>query len=234
VVLPPVPTEQEIETFLTLMGHFSRQTGFPALRVTVAGPDALKAGAQTDFLVLGTGDDQPGFDRLAGELPVSLGSGEIQVHDTQGVFEPLHRAWWKSETGEHPESGELTVAGTPDAVIEGIESPFVPHGGRSIVLIHLKDATAFEPFLNTFLTVQQSSDISGPVSIFHGNHFQSVHVGAKIYHVGVLPWWTGLTLWFLEHPWLASLILVFLCFVMAVWLRQWLRGRARDRLRMID
>ena len=44
VVLPPTPTEQEIETFVTLMGHFGRQTGFPALRVTVAGPEALRAG----------------------------------------------------------------------------------------------------------------------------------------------------------------------------------------------
>ena len=41
VVLPVVPSEQEIETFVTLMGHFGRQTGFPGLRVTVAGPDAL-------------------------------------------------------------------------------------------------------------------------------------------------------------------------------------------------
>ena len=41
VVLPLTPTEQEIETFVTLMGHFGRQTGFPGLRVTVAGPDAL-------------------------------------------------------------------------------------------------------------------------------------------------------------------------------------------------
>ena len=46
VVLPAQPTEQEIETFVTLMGHFGRQTGFPALRVTVAGPDALQQGAQ--------------------------------------------------------------------------------------------------------------------------------------------------------------------------------------------
>jgi len=234
VVLPPVPTEQEIETFLTLMGHFSRHTGFPALRVTVAGPDALKAGAQTDFLVLGTGDDQPAFDQLNNDLPVSMRSGEIQVHDTQGIFAPLHHAWWKAESGEHNESGELTVAGTPDAIIEGVESPYVPHGGRSIVLIHLRDATVFEPFVASFLKVQQSSDIVGPVSIFKGNRFQSVHVGSKIYHVGILPWWTGMTLWFLEHPWLASLLLFFLSFLMAVWLRQWLRGRARDRLRMIN
>ncbi len=44
VVLPPAPTQQEIETFLTLMGHFGRQTGFPALRVTVAGSEALHSG----------------------------------------------------------------------------------------------------------------------------------------------------------------------------------------------
>ena len=37
VVLPPNPTPEEIETFVTLMGHFGRQTGYPALRVTVAG-----------------------------------------------------------------------------------------------------------------------------------------------------------------------------------------------------
>ena len=56
VVLPPAPTEQEIETFVTLMGHFGRQTGFPGLRVTVAGPDALRSGANTDFLIIGAGD----------------------------------------------------------------------------------------------------------------------------------------------------------------------------------
>ena len=95
MVLPPAPTEQEIETFVTLMGHFGRQTGFPALRVTVAGPDALHIGARHDFLIIGTGDDQPGFDKLQNNLPVALRSGQIQVRDTQGFFAPLHHAWWK-------------------------------------------------------------------------------------------------------------------------------------------
>ena len=86
VVLPLAPTEQEIETFVTLMGHFGRQTGFPGLRVTVAGPDALHDGAATDFLIIGVGDDQPAFDKLGTHLPVSLGSGQVQVHDTAGFF----------------------------------------------------------------------------------------------------------------------------------------------------
>jgi cellulose synthase (UDP-forming) len=234
VVLPTAPTEKEIETFVTLMGHFSRQTGFPALRVIVAGTEALQLGARTDFLVIGTGNDQPAFDKLNNNLPVALRSGQIQVHDTQGFFAPLHKAWWKQQSDEHTESGDLTAGGTPDAVIEGIKSPYGPGGDSSVVAIHFKDAAAFEPFMTSFMSVQQSSDVSGSVSVLHGTQFQSFRIGADVYHVGVLPWWTRLTLWFMEVPWLAAVVMMVLAFLLAVWLRQWLRGRARARLRMVE
>ena len=233
VVLPSTPTEQEIETFVTLMGHFSRQTGFPTLRVTVAGPDALRQGARSDFLIIGTGDDQPGFDKLNTNLPVTLRGGQIQVRDTQGIFAPLHHAWWKLQSKEHTESGDLTAGGTPDAVIEGIKSPYDSGGDRSIVLIHLRESSAFEPFMDTFIKVQQSSAISGSVSVLHGVQFQSFRIGAQVYHVGVLSWWTRLTLWFIENPWAASVIVVLLAFLLAIWTRQWLRVKARARLKMV-
>jgi len=234
VVLPPAPTEQEIETFVTLMGHFSRQTGFPVLRVTVAGPDALQQGAKSDFLIIGTGDDQPGFDKLNNNLPVALRSGQIQVHDTQGFFAPLHHAWWKLQSDDHTESGDLTAAGTPDSVIEGIQSPFDPGGTRSIVAIHLKDGSTFEAFMDTFMKVQQSSAISGSVSVLHGAQFQSFRIGSEVYHVGVLPWWTWLTLWFMEVPWLAAVVVMLLAFLIAIWARQWLRNKAKARLKMVE
>ena len=233
VVLPSTPTEQEIETFVTLMGHFSRQTGFPTLRVTVAGPDALRQGARSDFLIIGTGDDQPGFDKLNTNLPVTLRGGQIQVRDTQGIFAPLHHAWWKLQSKEHTESGDLTAGGTPDAVIEGIKSPYDSGGDRSIVLIHLRESSAFEPFMDTFIKVQQSSAISGSVSVLHGVQFQSFRIGAQVYHVGVLSWWTRLTLWFMENSWVASVIVVLLAFLLAIWTRQWLRVKARARLKMV-
>ena len=234
VVLPAVPTAQEIETFVTLMGHFSRQTGFPALRVTVAGVDALKSGARTDFLIIGTGDDQPAFDKLGNELPVTLRSGQIQIHDTQGFFAPLHHAWWKLESGEHTESGDLTAGGTPDAVIEGIKSPYGPGDDRSIVAIHFKDAASFEPFMATLIKVQQSSEISGSVAVLHSKQFQSFRIGADVYHVGVLPWWTALELWFMANPYLVPLVGIPLAIVLSIWVRQWLRNKARARLKMIE
>ena len=235
VVLPLAPTGQEIETFVTLMGHFGRQTGFPGLRVTVAGPDALHDGADTDFLIIGSGSDQPAFDKLGTHLPVSLSSGQVQVRDTEGsLIRALHNAWWKLSSNEHAESGSLIVGGTPDAVIEGVESPYDATGGRSIVALHLKDDSTLDPFISSFLSVQQSSEISQSVSIFNGTSFQSFRIGSSVYHVGTLHWWTKLTLWLTQLPWLVALIVVLLAFLLALWMRQWLRAKARARLTMIE
>jgi len=165
---------------------------------------------------------------------VVLHSGQIQVHDTQGFLAPLHHAWWKLEAGEHTESGDLTAGGTPDAVIEGIKSPFDAGGDRSVVAVHFKDAEAFEPFMARFIDVQQASEISGSVSVLHGAQFQSFRIGADVYHVGVLPWWTRLTLWFMEVPWLAAVVVMVLAFLLAFWTRQWLREKARERLRIVE
>jgi cellulose synthase (UDP-forming) len=235
VVLPPTPTANEIETFITLTGHFSRQTGFPGLRVTVAGPEALHDGAHMDFLVIGTGDDQPGFEKLSSSLPVSLGSGQIQVKDTQGFFvHLLHNAWWKLSSDDHSESGALIAGGTPDAIIEGIESPFDMVGNRSVVAIHLKDDSVFETFMDNFMQVQQSSDIAGTVAVLHGTQFQSFRIGSNVYHVGTLPWWKWLMFRLAQVPWLAAVVVVLLAFLLAIWTRQWLRSRARARLTMND
>jgi cellulose synthase (UDP-forming) len=232
VILPAIPTPQELELFLTLMGHFGRQTGLPVFRVKVDGSDAMKAGVVTDFLVLGTGDDQPGFDKLGNNLPVNVRGGQVQVKDTEGLFWLPHHAWWKIPTGEHTESGDLTASGAPDSVIEGVESPYSP--GRSVVVINVKDAATYDNFLTTFLKIQQASDINGSVSVLHGSLFQSFRIGASSYHIGKLPPWTLLTIWFTQVPWLAAVVAMGLAFVLAIWVRIWLRSHARKRLQLED
>jgi cellulose synthase (UDP-forming) len=87
--------------------------------------------------------------------------------------------------------------------------------------------------MQTFLYVQQASDIQGSVSMLLGTRFQSFRIGSAVYHVGELPWWTMLTLWFMEVPWLAAVVVLILAFLLAIWTRQWLRQKARARLKMI-
>jgi cellulose synthase (UDP-forming) len=232
IILPSLPTPQELELFLTLMGHFGRQTGLPVFRVKVDGSDAMKSGAATDFLVLGTGDDQPGFDKLGKSLPVNVRGGQVEIRDAEGLFGLPHRAWWKIPSPEHTDSGDLTASGTPDSVIEGVESPYSP--GRSVVVINVKDAATYDNFLTTFLKVQQASDINGSVAVLHGSLFQSFRIGGSVYHIGSLPWWTRMTIWFTTVPWLAAIAVMAMAFVLAIWVRIWLRTNARKRLQLED
>ncbi len=131
--------------------------------------------------------------------PLPLRSGQIQVHDTQGFFAPLlHHAWWKLRSDEHTESGDLAAAGTPDAVIEGIKSPYDPIGDRSIVAIHLRDASVFSRSWIHSCRCNSPAIFPARLRFCTGTQFQSFRIGSEVYHVGVLPWWTRLSLWITE------------------------------------
>ncbi len=89
VVLPDTPTPDEIEMFLTLMGHFGAQTGYPVLNVTVTNTEGMKTDRTKDYLVMGTVDDQPALAKLNKSLPVQVDDGGLHIQDTQGFFAPL-------------------------------------------------------------------------------------------------------------------------------------------------
>jgi len=229
VVLPDTPTPDEIEMFLTMMGHFGAQTGFPVLRVTVTNTDGMQSGVDTDYLVMGTVEDQPALTKLGTHMPVGIDVNGVHVTDAQGFFAPLEHAWWKVRSNEHVSSGQLeTAGGLPDTIIEGMESPY--SAGHSIVVIAVKDHTVVPEFLTTFLKSSQSSDINFSVAVLHGAQFDSYQIGSDIYHVGNLPWYTQISLWFTQFPWLVNVFVLLICFLLAVWIRVWLRRRARVRL----
>ena len=232
VVLPEQPTRQEIETYLTLMGHFGAETGYPALRVTVTGPDALRAGNDADLLVIGTGQDNSAVNQLAPSMPVTVGANNLKVQDTRGFFATFHNAWWKIPTNDELPSGDIGATGVPDALVEEIESPY--QSGRTVVVVEMKDATVFEPMMGGFLESAQSSAVSGTVALLSGRRFESYRIGNSVYHVGVLPWWTALSLWFSEVPWMVDLAVLAISLIFAIWIRGWLRGRARRRLLVIE
>jgi hypothetical protein len=55
-----------------------------------------------------------------------------------------------------------------------------------------------------------------------------------VYHVGFLPWWMAVGLWFTQNPALIALGVLGIAFVFAIWIRSWLRLRARRRLRVVE
>ena len=109
-----------------------------------------------------------------------------------------------------------------------MESPY--SAGHSIVVIAVKDHSVVPEFLTTFLKSSQSSDIANSVAVLHNTRFDSYRIGSDVYHVGNLPRYTQVSLWFTQFPWLVTVFVLLICFLLAVWIRVWLRKRARVRL----
>jgi len=230
VVLPDHPSPEEIEMFLTMMGHFGAQTGYPVLNVTVTNADGMKTDGAKDYLLMGTVDDMASaIAKVSDALPVKLNGNGLQIEDTSGVFSSLRNAWWKVRDSGQMVKGKLEIAGgLPDAMIEGTEWP--RRSGRSVVLIALRSTVVAPNFLQTFLKESQSSAVSQSVSVLKGTEFTSYRIGNATYNVGFLSWTMHLTLWFQEFPWVVPLMVIAACFLMAVWLRATLRQKARRRL----
>ncbi|WP_158945497.1 UDP-forming cellulose synthase catalytic subunit [Granulicella sp. S190] len=229
VVLPNVPSGEEIEMFLTLMGHFSAQTGYPVLNVSVINADGMKPEIHKDYLVLGTVDDQAAINRLNPSLPVSVDGSGLHIQDTQDFFAQLQHAWWKVRSADRVQSGQLEIAGSiPDALIEGVEWP--SGSKQSVVVITLREKSVISNFISAFLQTSQSSDISQSVSVLHGSRFSSYRIGNDVYRVGSLSLWLQLNMLFSDYQWLMVISTLVSCFLLSVILRSALRRRARARL----
>jgi cellulose synthase (UDP-forming) len=229
VVLPDTPAAEEIDMYLTLMGHFGAQTGYPVLNVSVTNADGMKSNTGKDYLVIGTVDDQSAISRLNPSLPVGIDGSGLHIQDTQGFFAQLQHAWWKVRSSDRVQSGQLeTAGGLPDALIEGIEWP--SGSSRSVVVIALRDKEVVANFLSVFLKTSQSSDVSQSVSVLHGSRFTSYRIGNDVYHVGSLSNWIQLNMLFEHYQWLMVACILGFCFLIAIILRAILRKKARARL----
>jgi cellulose synthase (UDP-forming) len=229
VVLPAQPSPEELELFLSLMGHFGAQTGDPALNATVTGASGISADGRKDYLVLGTANDQPALRTLDASLPASLDAGGLHLRDTGGLLQSIERSWPGVSGSAAEAPGELDPSGRlSDALIEAAEWP---HGSnRSVVAIVLRDPTAAPGFLTAFLAGSQSSAIAHSVSVLDGEQFSSYRGADRLYRVGEMSPVLRLTIFLQESPWLIALVSVVLCFLLASLLLPVLRRRAELRL----
>ena len=232
VILPQAPTAKEITLLLYLMSHCGTQTGYPALRVEIAGPDAVMR-PDRDYLVLGGVSDQPAFASLDAALPATLDLSGVHVKPVASYFAGRYltalQGFWTKLTGV------LTVnpvpsndGGAPDLMIEGIESPYT--AGRSVVVVALHGDDAVDRFADIFLERSQSSDISQSLSLLRAGQFSSYTMETHPYHVGDIARYPLLRLWLTEHFWLLFTVVTILSLVLARYARDYLNLLAKERL----
>ena len=238
VVLPTVPSPQEIALYLHLMSHFGAQTGYPALRVIVAGPNTV-IGKARDYMILGTITNQPAFNSLDASQPVRLLSNGIQVKPAHGYpslvssAEAIVLRQWPRLLGNAGDRERISnVDGVPDALIEEIQSPSSPD--RSIVLITLKQDASADGFADVFLDRSQSRDITGSASLLHSSQFDSYALNGGTYYIGNISWYAMMRIWLTQYYLLLLLAVTAFSFLIALWTRNWLAWRARERLKLAE
>jgi cellulose synthase (UDP-forming) len=235
VVLPAQPAVDEIALYLHLMSHFGAQTGYPALRVTVSGPNTVINKGQ-DYLVLGTIENQPAFRALDASLPVILNANGLRINDMPWNFasmqDEIRRRWDRVRGVDGKEELSAAENGVPDALVEEIESPSSPN--RSVVVIALQRDASADVFAGVFLNRSQTRDITGSVSLLRGARFESYPVRGTTYYLGDLSWYAQMRAWFLSYYLLLLLAVTVLSTVVARWTRDWLGRRAQERLKLAE
>jgi cellulose synthase (UDP-forming) len=238
VVLPSVPSTDEIALYLHLMSHFGAQTGYPVLRVTVAAPNTV-IGSGRDYLILGTIANQPAFNSLVALLPVTFDVQGIHVKPANAwiayvsSIEASLSRWWPRLLGKPPSQDvPLDGSGMPSAVVEEIQSPSSPD--RSIVLVALKQDASADDFAAVFSARSQSQDITGTVSLLRNSQFQSYAMNGVTYHVGDITWFALMRIWLTQHFLLLLFTVTALSFLAGFWVYGWMSWHARERLKLAN
>lgn len=238
VVLPASPSMEEISLYLHLMSHFGQQTGYPALQITVEGPDTTLANNR-DYLILGTLANQTSFTALDPQLPATLDASGIHIKPLESYLSllsltdlTLQRLWSKVTASQFKNNIPSNRGGIPDALIEEIKSPSSPD--QSIVLIILQNNAAANTFSTTLLDRSHSGDIGGSVSLLRNAKFESYSVGANSYYVGNISWYARMRIWMAQYFLLLLLVVSALTFFVSISIRDWFNVRTAERLKQED
>ncbi|MGY4725757.1 cellulose biosynthesis cyclic di-GMP-binding regulatory protein BcsB [Burkholderia pyrrocinia] len=194
VVMPDRPSPQELEAYLTMLGHMGEWTGFPALRVQVARPgDVAALSGSKDLLVIDGSPTSPLLAHWRSALPLAIGE---QGGDgaTRVAFTVKER--WRNGVGL-PDGGAHIEQTGPLAALAGFELP--GSHGRSVVALTATDQPRLGDLLNVFENSGLVSQLQGDLALVRPGQVDSLRVGEP-YVVGFVPWYARVWTQAARHP----------------------------------
>ncbi|KAB0644736.1 cellulose biosynthesis cyclic di-GMP-binding regulatory protein BcsB, partial [Burkholderia diffusa] len=194
VVMPDRPSPQELEAYLTMLGHMGQWTGFPALRVQVARPgDVAALAGRKDLLVIDGSPASPLLSHWRAALPLSIdqqaGTGATRV-----AFSVKER--WRNGIGMADGGAHIEQTGSL-AALAGFELP--GSHGRSVVALTATDQTRLADLLDVFEKPGLVSQLQGDLALVRPGQVDSLRVGEP-YVVGFVPWYARVWTHAAQHP----------------------------------
>jgi cellulose synthase operon protein B len=227
VVLPPAPTAADVSVFLTVLGRLGESTGYPALRLRLAGADDDAALLGADLLVIGAAPQQRLLARWQALLPAVIGADKLRLNlptsQTSFTYDWLGFGARPDPTvGAHTEFAQ----GGPLGALLGLEHPLSPR--RSVVVVTASASPQMLEVLDALDDAGKLRAMNGSVVLVHANKVSSLLVGPT-YTVGSVPPWTSVWFSVSHHPLLLALLALLVAMLVAYLLRQALRGVAQRR-----
>lgn len=233
VVLATDPAEEDVATYLGLMGRFGKSTGYPTTHVTVAFGEPGLSMADKDLVVVASGE-QPWLASWSDYLPAVLAGDDKRFATSDAVFMPIY---WKTpdprQVQRHAHTA-LQYSSTGDSVVfVGIESPAAE--GRSAVLITSSEP-AGQKLAVDFLTTDKGADrLWGSLAVVHEGGVTPL-AAEYSYSTGQLGFWRGIqwaiaTQWptLLSFWWLGAVLAAFVLLLVMVLLWRFASRRRADR-----
>lgn len=227
VVLPDQTTPTDIEALLSILGHFGRATGLPALRFRLAVESDIAATAGTDLMLIDTAGHSAVLARWREQLPATITSGSRTIGQR-------FQTWpaYLLEDPDTPDAGRSISRATaqtdgPLAAFLGFESPLTP--GRSVVALTANSRAATDSALTALADPGRASSIRGDIAYIRGDQVESFQIGDP-YFVGHLPFWTWTWFHVSRHPLWLALVGVVAGFGLALTTYAGLKRVARKRL----
>ncbi|WP_175881703.1 cellulose biosynthesis cyclic di-GMP-binding regulatory protein BcsB [Burkholderia sp. BCC0044] len=196
VVLPDRPSPQELEAYLTMLGHMGEWTGFPALRVQVARPgDVAALSGHKDLLVIDGSPASPLLAHWRSALPLAIGEqGGAGSGATRVAFTVKER--WRNGVGVADGGAHIEQTG-PLSALAGFELP--GSRGRSVVALTATDQPRLGDLLDVFENAGLLSQLQGDLALVRPGQVDSLRVGEP-YVVGFVPWYARVWTEAARHP----------------------------------
>lgn len=226
VILPTMANADDISVMLTLLGHLSAETGYPATRYNLFFAQNLKRAESDDILLIGTASSQPALRAWEKDLPLMIDGVKHVLRSTNNIFSRSYN--WLSREGD-PEaiddiSASINANGDLGALI-GFESPL--NDKSSVISITANQQGAMLSVLDAL--DQNAIRFHGDVTLVRNQQVDSFQVG-ELYHLGKLPFWSRLWLIFSEHPLLLAIASIAVGLLFAILMFFGLNYLAKKRL----
>lgn len=223
LLLSDDPSRKEIETLLTLLGHISASTGYPAVKVSISQPNLKPDFEDKDILLVGEFADvfaEKDWD----EHPDVLIDGAKRVLSYSRFGQEQHQH--EQQAAELAHRVTLTSNGDIAAFV-GFESPY--SNKRSVVALLASSAAGVDLANQALLDNGQRVHIKNAVTVLKGDQIQNFQLD-EYYYVGSLKIWTLIRYHLSGHPILIAITSIFLLIVLSFMLWRMLQTLARKRL----